>query len=148
MSSPAFIPYLAVKDADEALRFYTEVMGMQERLRLAMPDGSVAHAELAFGGGLLFVSSEFPSMGVVAPAGSGTAVSLALEVADVDAVVERMRAAGATVESEPEDQFHGARSAKVHDPFGHRWLLNQELEQVSSEEVKRRFDAMMSGDSA
>lgn len=145
MPNPAFIPYLAVKDADAALRFYAEVMGMHERLRLAMPDGSVAHAELEFGGGVMFVSSEFPSMGVAAPTDTGTSVSLALEVPDVDTLVERMRAAGCRVESEPEDQFHGARSAKVHDPYGHRWLLSQTLEEVSSEEVKRRFDAMMAG---
>lgn len=33
------------------------------------------------------------------------------------------------------------RQSRVRDPFGHEWLLGHELEALSSEEIKQRFDA-------
>ena len=35
----------------------------------------------------------------------------------------------------------GGRQSRVRDPFGHEWLVGHELEALSSEEIKRRFDA-------
>jgi hypothetical protein len=31
----------------------------------------------------------------------------------------------------------------VRDPFGHEWLVGHEIEQVSAEEMQRRYDAAM-----
>ncbi len=42
----------------------------------------------------------------------------------------------------PADQFHGERSSKVIDPFGHVWYLGSKIEEVSHEEMQRRFVAM------
>jgi PhnB protein len=33
------------------------------------------------------------------------------------------------------------RLTDAGDPFGHEWLLGHELEALSSEEIKQRFDA-------
>jgi PhnB protein len=43
---------------------------------------------------------------------------------------------------EPADQFHGERSSKVIDPFGHEWYLGSKIEDVSPEEMQRRFAAL------
>ena len=43
---------------------------------------------------------------------------------------------------EPADQFYGERTARLLDPFGHEWLLGHQIEDVSHEEMQRRFDAM------
>jgi uncharacterized glyoxalase superfamily protein PhnB len=48
--------------------------------------------------------------------------------------------AGAAVLREPADQGHGERQSRLRDPFGHEWLLGHELEAVSPEEIKRRFE--------
>ena len=44
-------------------------------------------------------------------------------VDDVDAHFRRARAAGATIESEPEDKDWGDRMYTVRDPEGHQWYF-------------------------
>jgi hypothetical protein len=44
-----------------------------------------------------------------------------ISVDDVDAIFDRAVQAGASVDDEPADQFHGARQANVVDPFGISW---------------------------
>jgi len=54
-----------------------------------------------------------------AEGGSGTAVpDLSIEVDDVDAALERMRAAGFSIEYGPADEPWGVRRFFVRDPFG------------------------------
>jgi PhnB protein len=142
-AQPRLIAYLTVADAPAALALYAELFGFKETLRLALPDGRLGHAELELEGSRLYLASAFPEAGLVGPEdGRGTSVSLCLSVAYVDAQVERARAAGCTIEAEPRTEFHGARSAKLSDPFGHRWLLEQRLEQLSNDEIRRRFEAL------
>jgi len=72
------------------------------------------------------MSDEFASAGVAAPdRARGSAVSLHLEVDDVDAVCERVTASGVTLDRGPEDSEPAGRVAVFRDPFGHRWFLNQ-----------------------
>ena len=82
----AAIPYLAVPvgSGRRALDWYVEVL--DARLTdepIMMDDGRVGHAELAVSGGKLYLSEEFPEIGVVAPSPAGTPVSLSLQVPDV-----------------------------------------------------------------
>jgi hypothetical protein len=44
---------------------------------------------------------------------------------------------------EPKDQFHGERSGRVRDPFGHEWNIGHHLEEVSLDEMQRRYTEMM-----
>ena len=41
------------------------------------------------------------------------------------------------------DQFDGDRRGTLTDPFGHVWLLASRREDVSLEEMRKRFEAMM-----
>jgi PhnB protein len=66
-----------------------------------------------------------------------------LYVPDVDAAFARAVAAGATVKRPVADQFYGDRTGTLADPFGHVWSLSTHVEDVSPEEMDRRFQALM-----
>lgn len=136
--------YLHVRDADRAIRFYVQAFGVTEKFRLTEPGGRVGHAELQFGPHTLMVSDEYPEMGVAGPqAGQPTCASLHLHVDDADALIARAVAAGATLEMAAKDQFYGERSGVVRDPFGHRWNIGHSIEDVTPEEMQRRYDEAM-----
>lgn len=142
---PRLLPSLSVRNASEALAFYGRAFGFRETMRLMMKDGRVGHAELELepGGARLYLADEFPELDITGPASrGGTTVTLVLHVADVHATVKAATEAGATLESEVKDEFYGARSARLRDPFGHRWNLQQRLEVLTDEEVARRFGAL------
>lgn len=118
----AVTPYLACRRADEAIRWYGEAFGatvVGEVIR--DDDGRVGHAELRFGGSALYLSDEWPEIGVLGPESRGGPTSaLSLDVDDADAAFERAVSAGAIVERPLADQPYG-RGGWLVDPFGHRW---------------------------
>jgi PhnB protein len=136
--------YLRVKDAPRAIEFYTRVFGVTEKFRLVEPGGRVGHAELDFGGTVVMLSEEYPELGVRGPQSVGaTTVSIHLHVDDADALIRRAVEAGAEIVREPQDHFYGERSGTVRDPFGHEWNIGHSLEEVSPEEMQRRYDRVM-----
>jgi len=89
------------------------------------------------------LADEFPKSGARSPQTiAGTPITLALYVADVDAVFERALAAGLRVLKPLQDQFYGDRSGTITDPFGHQWNIATHKEDVSPEEIQRRAAAM------
>lgn len=137
--------YLCVDNAAKAIEFYTKAFGAREKFRLTEPSGRVGHAELDFGGTTLMLSEEFPEYGIRGPkAIGGTAVTIHLHVDDADAMIRDAIAAGAVLEREPCDAFYGERSGVVRDPFGHRWLIGHSIEDVSPEEMQRRYTELLS----
>jgi uncharacterized glyoxalase superfamily protein PhnB len=122
-------PYICVPDSRAAIEWYREHLGAEVTYEpIVMPDGRVGHCELAVDGARWMMSDAFESAGVAPPDRSrGNAVTLHLTVADVDAVCDRVRLGGAEVDREPEDNPPVGRLAVFHDPFGHRWFLNQPL---------------------
>ena len=140
-------PYLRTRDGNAAIEFYKHAFGAVEDFRLTEPNGRVGHAELKFGEATVMVSQEYPEYGIHGPTDSvPTGSSIHLHVDDVDAVTRQAVAAGAKLVMEPTDQFYGERSSRVLDPFGHEWLLGSHIEDVSPEEMQRRFDTMCQGD--
>lgn len=82
-----------------------------------------------------------PEIGVVAANSyEGSSCALHVEVSDCDALHDRSVEAGATSMAPPADQPHGARSATIVDPFGHRWMLSQSLSTPSSAEINAAYD--------
>lgn len=73
----------------------------------------------------------------------GTSVKMVVYVEDVDALFNRATAAGATVKMPLTDEFYGDRMGGLADPYGHQWLFATRKEEVSQEEMQKRFDAMM-----
>ncbi len=141
--------YLRVRDAARAIDFYTQAFGAKEKFRLAEPSGRVGHAELDFDGATLMLSDEFPEYDIRGPETIGaTSFSIHLHVDDADEVIRRAISLGAKLLREPQDHFYGERSGTVRDPFGHEWNIGHHLEEVSPEEMQRRYTRMMQGGSA
>ena len=137
-------PYLHVKDAARAIAFYSEAFGAREKFRLTEPSGRIGHAELDFNGYTLMLADEFPEYNILGPQpGSNTTVTIHLHVDDCDAMIEHAREAGAKVTMAPQDQFYGERSGVLIDPFGHRWNIGHSIEEVSTEEMQRRYSALL-----
>jgi uncharacterized glyoxalase superfamily protein PhnB len=120
-------PYLCVADARAAIAWYGDVLGAEVTdPPIEMPDGRIGHVELAVDGAAWMMSEEFESAGVAPPDRTrGSAVSLHLTVSDVDGLCARIVAAGTRLDRGPEDSPPAGRVAVFHDPFGHRWFLNQ-----------------------
>jgi PhnB protein len=64
-------------------------------------------------------------------------------VEDADAFAARAIAAGAKETMPVTDQFDGDRRGTLTDPFGHVWLVASKIEEISMEEMRRRFDDLM-----
>jgi PhnB protein len=139
-------PYLIVDDAARALEFYRKVFRAKELMRIPSPGGKIGHAEIKIGTSRIMLADEHPEMGARAPrAFGGTPVSIMLYVKDVDAVVKRAVAAGATLTRPVEDKFYGDRTGSVTDPFGHAWHVGTHKEDLSTEELQRRAAAAAAG---
>ena len=137
-------PYLIVSDATKAIAFYKSALGATELVRLADATGKVMHAELRIGNSPIMLADEFPDMGYRSPESlGGSPVSILLYVADVDAQAARAILAGAKETMPVADQFDGDRRGTLTDPFGHVWLLATRKEDISPEEMRRRFETMM-----
>ncbi|GAA5123071.1 hypothetical protein GCM10023339_42350 [Alloalcanivorax gelatiniphagus] len=123
-------PHLCVADARRAIEWYVDVLGAETVLDpVVMDDGRIGHVELAVGTGRWMMSDEFGGAGVAAPdASRGAAVSLHLEVDDVDALCARVTGSGVPLDRGPEDSPPAGRVAVFRDPFGHRWFLDQPLD--------------------
>ena len=136
----AVTPHLVCQDADKAIAWYVKHLGAVERYRLPLPNGQLAHAEITIGDAVLMLSDPFAEMGIVGPDTlGGSPVSLAVYVDDVDAVFAAMLADGAEQLFEVKDQFHGDRSGKLRDPFGHIWFVSTNLEALEPDEIVARF---------
>lgn len=148
-TSDIIIPELCVHDGVAALAFYTRAFGALENKRMMSPDGrKLLHADLTINGHHLVVFDEFTA----SEGGTcrcprtlgGTGVRLILQVDDAEAVVQRAVAAGATVMIPVAVMFWGARYAKLADPFGHEWGINEQLEELSVADEARRGEQYFS----
>lgn len=137
-SATSLTPFLAIARAREAIDFYRDVFGARV-VDVTEFGGVVAHADLDFGLGRLQLGEPSPEYHLVpAPSGDDDCYSMGLYVADVDAVVERAVAAGATVREAPSAFVSGDRFASIRDPFGVRWSVMSRVEDLSDDESARR----------
>jgi PhnB protein len=136
-------PYLVVDDAAGAIEFYKKAFGAEEKYRLPM-GGKIGHAEIKIGDSFVMLADEFPEMGHLSPKSrGGTTVSLLIYLEDVDTAFQRAIDAGATQAKALEDQLWGDRMGTLTDPFGHAWSLATHVEDVSEEEIARRFEEFL-----
>ncbi|MBB3052100.1 putative glyoxalase superfamily protein PhnB [Prauserella isguenensis] len=121
---PGVWPGVLYDDMAAARAFLTGVLGFTEALIVPDESGGVVHGELRWpeGGGVM-VGSRRPE----AHGGTGALERapqwIYVVTADPDAVYERARAAGATVEQEPHDTDYGSRNVAIADPEGTVWVF-------------------------
>lgn len=120
------VPYLCVRDAREALAWYTEHLGATVRVEpIIMDDGQIGHCELEVFGGRIAFSDEFSGVGIAAPApGRGASVSLLCVHEDIEGLAERVTAGGAKITRGPEDGGGVGEVVVFIDPFLHRWFVH------------------------
>ncbi|PYQ48445.1 MAG: VOC family protein [Acidobacteria bacterium] len=142
------VPEIFVHDGVGALEFYKRAFGAVEQSRMMGPDGrKLLHGALEILGHKLVVCDEFSA----AEGGTcrcprtlgGTDARFILQVDDADAAVTRAVAAGARVLFPLQKMFWGGRYAKLVDPYGHEWGINEQVEQPTdaeeAEQARRYF---------
>jgi uncharacterized glyoxalase superfamily protein PhnB len=123
MAAQNIFPALRYQDAPAAIDWLARAFGFERLVVHPGPDGTVAHAELALGGGVVMLGSTKPdTYGGRSPREVGeVSQSPYLWVPDVDAHHARAVAAGAEVFRAPEDTGYGSREYSCRDPEGHVW---------------------------
>jgi PhnB protein len=139
-------PYLCFKDTAGAMAFYVKAFGAVEAYRLAEPSGKVGHAEMNIGDARFMLSDEYPDFGALsAQSMGGCPITLHLSVENVDAFVDDAVKAGATLLRPVKDEFYGDRTGQVADPFGYKWMIATPKENVSPQEMQKRWSKMLAG---
>jgi uncharacterized glyoxalase superfamily protein PhnB len=121
------VPCLRYRDAPAAIDWLCRVFGFEKHLVVNGDHGSIHHAELSFGNGMVMVGSApgsplDPAMKQSGEAAEPTQTSY-LIVSDADAVYARARAAGAQIVSEIGNEDHGGRGFTCRDPEGRLWSI-------------------------
>jgi PhnB protein len=142
------VPYLFVRNGDEAIEFYQRAFGAEVLYRSPMPGGNGVFAQLRVGESVVQVATESEQKPCAGGPSSpqtlgGTCVVLETYVDDVDAAFDRAVEAGAAPTMRPCDTFFGDRYSWVTDPYGHLWALAAVKETVAPDEIQRRIDEMM-----
>jgi lactoylglutathione lyase len=119
---------LRVGDLERSMRFYTDVLGMQEISRKDYPDGKFTLAFLGFGKNPEQAEIELTHNWGVERYELGTAYGhIAIGVEDIYKVCDRIRAAGGKITREPGPMKHGTTViAFVEDPDGYKVELIEE----------------------
>ena len=120
---PNLFPALRYRDADAALAFLTSTFGFAEKDVYRGEDGSVAHAELRLGAGIIMLGqySDRGWLGGEPPNPLAGTISIYAVVPDPDAHHARARETGATIVRELEDMPYGSREYSARDPEGNLW---------------------------
>ena len=127
MPSSASIPALRYKDAKAAMEFLCTAFGFIQNAVHQNLDGSIAHAQLTHGSGMVMLGSAKASGfgGLVRSPDDvgGVTMSVYVVVDDADAHCARAKAAGATIIREPETEDYGGRDDTCKDPEGNVWTF-------------------------
>jgi PhnB protein len=136
-------PRLTYKNAAKAIEFYKNAFGAKETMRFELETG-IPHAELLIGDSTILVTDEWPEGGRYSAETTGSSpVSMSVQVPDVDSFVTQAVSAGCKIVRPIADQFYGRREGTLLDPFGYLWAISTIQEEMSVDEMHRRFRAMM-----
>ena len=124
------IPCLRYHNAPAAMEWLCNVFGFKEHAVYANDDGTIAHAELTLGNGMVMLGSvletetEWGNL-IKQPdeIGGAETQSPYLIVADADAVYAKAKAAGAKIVLDIEDKDYGGRGFSCYDLEGHLWAV-------------------------
>jgi uncharacterized glyoxalase superfamily protein PhnB len=116
------------RDAPAAIDWLCRAFGFERQLVVPNEDGTIAHAQLGYGNGMIMLGSVFDTEYgrlVKQPSQLDNYVtqSAYLVVQDADLVYDRALAAGAQVVLDLKDEDYGGRGFTCRDPEGHIWSI-------------------------
>jgi uncharacterized glyoxalase superfamily protein PhnB len=123
---PSIFPFMRYRDAKAAIAWLERAFGFRLALEVPGPEaGSVGHAELQLGNGMVMLGSVPNSvLNLKLPAElGGITQGIYFVVPDVDAVYARAKAAGAVIVMDLHDTDYGSRDFSCRDPEGHLWSI-------------------------
>jgi len=120
------IPCLRYRDAPAAIEWLCRVFGFEKQLVVPNPDGTIAHAQLTFGNGMIMLGSVLESefgrhMRQPDQIGGAETQSPYVIVSDTDAVYQRAKQAGAEIVLDIKDEDYGGRGFTCRDLEGRLW---------------------------
>jgi len=128
INKPFFAPQLFIRNGARDIAFYTKVFGAIELRRLLNDDGSIHVVELSIEGAIFQLHEEVSRCSQLSPETlNGTTTLIGLFVPDVDTVMNKAIAEGATVISPAQDYDYGYRQGEIRDPFGHQWMIEMKI---------------------
>ena len=122
------VPCLRYRDAPAAIEWLCRAFGFEKHAVYPGPDGTIAHAQLTFGNGMIMLGSvpavetEFSRL-IRQPdeiAGAETQ-SPYVVVTDADGVYAQAKAAGAKIVIDIKDESYGGRGFSCRDLEGRLW---------------------------
>lgn len=122
------VPYLHYEDAGVMLEWYSRVFGFIERARWTNDAGAITNAEMQVGPTELWLDGRGP--GYWQKQGGRPHQWIGVWVDDVDAMYERVRAAGVAADP-PVDRAFGVRILTVLDPEGYQWGFMRRIAPVT-----------------
>jgi uncharacterized glyoxalase superfamily protein PhnB len=121
------IPGLQYQDARAAIEFLCTAFGFEKKAVYEGEGGTIAHAELTLGNGMVMLGSvnesAYGKLLKRPSAISGVTMSVYAIVQDADAHFARAKQAGAVITREPVTQDYGGRDYTAKDPEGHVWTF-------------------------
>ncbi len=120
------IPCLRYRDAPAAIEWLCRVFGFEKQLVVPNQDGTIAHAQLSFGNGMIMLGSVLDTefgrlMKQPDEIGGAETQSAYVIVSDADTVYARAKAAKAEIVMDIKDEDYGGRGFSCRDPEGHLW---------------------------
>lgn len=120
------VPCLRYRDAPQAIDWLCSAFGFEKQLVVPGENGTIVHAQLKFGNGMVMLGSatdsEFGKLMRQPDETEGRETQCAyIIVADCDAHYARARNAGATIIRDIQDEDYGGRGYTCRDPEGHIW---------------------------
>jgi uncharacterized glyoxalase superfamily protein PhnB len=144
---PALTSALFYREPWAALDWLEKAFGFERSMVITDNDGNLAHSEMRFGDGLVYVGREWAEF-TASPVSLGGKNTQFIHVhlkEGIDAHCARARAAGAAILEEPTDQFYGDRTYRARDPEGHVWTFGQPVRVVSREEAEKATGLKIEG---
>jgi uncharacterized glyoxalase superfamily protein PhnB len=123
----SLIPCLLYRNAPAAIAWLVEVFELREQLRVPSADGTIQHAQLLNGGGMLMLGSlkdgDYGSHLREPRQVGGNTQGIYLVLEDVDAAYARVQRAGGEILIPIKDEEYGGRGFTCRDLEGHLWSV-------------------------
>jgi uncharacterized glyoxalase superfamily protein PhnB len=125
------IPSMRYRDAHAAIEWLVRVLGFHRQAVYDGPDGTVAHAQLTLGAGMVMLgsasnSSPYPQwMAVPGDMGGRVTSPIYIVVQDCEPVYRSAQDAGVEIVQELRTMDYGGKAFAVRDPEGYVWSVGE-----------------------